>query len=143
MWRRREGLTDLILRPLLLCLLVLLSGYLPVTSGGSPGTFLTSLSTSPGGRDSAIMGAFYRPPTVSGTVGKRLLALYGGNATTTAMNDLWYYDVGRFKMVKLSFPAFFFCEHLLLLLANGHLVLIFLSSSFFLLRYSSLSPSVS
>jgi len=44
------------------------------------------------------MGAFYQPPTISGTVGKRMVVLYGGNSQAgTGLTDLWYFDVGKLK----------------------------------------------
>jgi len=59
----------------------------------------TTLTPTPGGRDGAILGAFYKSPPVSGQVGKRILVLYGGTSNSNVwaggQSDLWFYDVGR------------------------------------------------
>jgi len=63
-----------------------------------------SLIDAPGPRDGAILGSFYLPPTVSGTVGKRMLVLFGGNASMGPLTDVWFYDVGKIPSPLYQLP---------------------------------------
>lgn len=49
----------------------------------------------PGLREESIMGAFYQPPAFQGSVGKRILVLYGGDQGNNVFSDVWFYDVGN------------------------------------------------
>ena len=66
-----------------------------------------------GPREFAVMGAFYQAPTVSGTVGKRMLVLYGGDDGSTSKNDLWFYDVGKEAKIFLIYTKNLFSPRLL------------------------------
>jgi len=89
------GHYDTLLLSLFLLFLLRVDGATAYTLG--QWTTLTS-SSGPVKRASPIMGAFYQPPVFQGSVGKRMLVLFGGDngalSAQTPYNDLWYYDVG-------------------------------------------------